>query len=157
MIDNICNTIKSDLLRDVGLQSSYTDDRIESIQTRLPETVSVNKFIGIVPSDESPIQYEIGQQLPTIWIYNVNVVILIKDMDYASGLTRLAKVTRRVKKSFAKTSTLKQQSDTTDNMTETIVDYSITRVDFESGRMPSDKNFNHVAVMTVQVKTTLDY
>ena len=157
MLDNICTTIKNDLIKDVGVQSSYTDDRIEDVQTRLPETITVNKFIGIVPSDEFPIQYEIGQQLPTIWTYTVNVVILIKDMDYSAGLTRLTKVLRRVKKSFAKTSTLKQQSDTTDSMTETVVEYAIPRIDFESGKVSTDKNFNHVAVMTIEVKTTLDY
>ena len=152
MIDLIVQQLNTDLVADVGLNSSYTDDKIEDIQRRLPETVATNTFIGIVANQETPIQFEIGQNLASRWEYSVDLVIMIRDGDFDNGLNKLGKILKRVVKSLSSSKVLTLQY--TDGTIQERPEYmNIEKITFDNGS--GNQVFLHMSVITLSIRTEL--
>ncbi len=153
MIEQFIQKFNDELVNGVGLNSSYTDDKVENIQRRLPETVTTNTFIGIVAGSQKPVQYEIGQSLPKHFSYTIEIPVLVKDLDFDNGLNRLSKIVKRVIKCLT-TSKVLTLVYTDDTINEKPYHYSIENIEYESG---SGKINAHLAVITVSIKTEFSY
>ena len=153
MIEQFIQKFNDELVKGVGLSSSYTEDKVENIQRRLPETVTTNTFIGIVAGDQRPLQFEIGQNLPRHFIYSIDFAILVKDTNFDDGLNRLSKIVKRVIKTLT-TSEVLTLTYTDDTINERPYHYSIEKISYESG--PGKSNA-HLAVITVSIKTEFSY
>ena len=152
MIDLIVQKLNDELVKNVGLNSPYTDDKIENIQRRLPDTVLTETFLGIVPSQEVPIDFEIGQRLATRWNYTLDLVLMVKDGDYDNGLNRLSKIVKRIIKSLS-TSEVLTLSYNDSNISEVPYQMDIDKITYENGEAKTV--FLHMSVITLSIKTNL--
>lgn len=152
MIDLIVQKLNDELVKNVGLNSPYTDDKIENIQRRLPNTVLTETFLGIVPSQEVPVDFEIGQRLATRWNYTLDLVLMVKDGDYDNGLNRLSKIVKRIIKSLS-TSEVLTLSYNDSNISEVPYQMDIDKITYENGEAKTV--FLHMSVITLSIKTNL--
>ncbi len=152
MIDLIVQKLNDELVKNVGLNSPYTDDKIENIQRRLPDTVLTETFLGIVPSQEVPVDFEIGQRLATRWNYTLDLVLMVKDGDYDNGLNRLSKIVKRIIKSLS-TSEVLTLSYNDSNISEVPYQMDIDKITYENGEAKTV--FLHMSVITLSIKTNL--
>lgn len=151
----ILNNIKTGLESEIGSGSSYGSDLIEDIQTRVPENVTVNKFVGITIDRVSPLERSIGKFYPTNHEYICTVAILVKNADYNDGQTQLDTIIRRILKYFSKdTGSLNGLSDTTDDVTETVITYRIDSLDYTDGKLKAGE-IGHVCFVSLSIRTEL--
>ena len=152
MIDLIVQKLNDELVKNVGLNSSYTEDKIENIQRRLPDTVLTETFLGIVPNQQAPVDFEIGQRLATRWNYTLDLVLMVKDGDYDNGLNRLSKIVKRIIKSLSTSEVLTLvYSDS--NISEVPYRMDIDKITYENGEAKTV--FLHLSVITLSIKTNL--
>ena len=151
----ILDNIKNGLINNVGVKGEYNDLIIEDIQTRLPETVTVNAFIGISIDDTRSLNNEIGLNYPTNNEYLCSVVVLIKNANYEEGQNELEKIVRRVYKYFGKdTGELNGLIVSEDGVTENVISYNIDSINYTSGKLEQGA-LGHLAVFNILIKTNL--
>lgn len=151
----ILNNIKNGLETEVGSGSSYGSDIVEDIQTKVPDSVTVNKFIGITVDRVSPLERTIGKFYPTNQEYVCTLAVLVKNADYNDGQTQLDTIVRRLIKYFSKdTGTLNGLTNTTDSVTETVITYRIDQLDYTDGKLKAGE-LGHICFITLSIRTEL--
>jgi len=152
----ILNNIKDGLEKELGDKSSYDNLKIEDIQSRLPDSVLVNYFIGLTIDRAESFSQEIGKYHPSNNEYLCSVVIRIKNGDYNQGQTELDTIVRRVIKYFSLDSgTLNGLEDASDGVTETVISYNIDNSDYVVGTSRQKSNLLHICMINLKIKTNL--
>lgn len=151
MINLIIQQINTDLVKDVGLNSSYNDEKVESIQRSLPETIPTNTFIGIVAGPKVATNYEIGQRMPKFFVYQVNLAVLVKDFSLDDGINRLSRIEKRVLKSIANSKVLTLVYDE-DTIRETPVKMVVSNIDYEFQEEEKGA-LAYLAIITLEITT----
>jgi hypothetical protein len=157
MRNKILNNIKSGLDAKLGKDSTvYTDLLIEDVQNRLPDSVTVNYFLGINIDRGRNLSNEIGKIFPVINNYNCNIVIMVKNADYDTGQTELDTIFKRILKYFIDDSgSLNGLSDTTAGITENVISYNLDDFDYIEGKMKTG-GLGHVCTLSLSIKTQLN-
>jgi hypothetical protein len=154
MIFKLVHQIQDDLITSVGPNSSYGDDKVENIYIDPPKSPSDNVFIGIQETNKIDSDYEIGKKIATVFTYSINLVIAVNHSDKFAAKELLEKIERRVIKSF-NTSNITTVSDTTDDIIERVLDFSLKTTNYNPGEYP-DNNLIHHIIMTLEVRTQLE-
>lgn len=153
MFYKIVETLQQQLNNDVGQNSAYTTDRIEFVDKKIPDDVTVNRMIAIAKRNKENGDYKIGQSPALTFTYTIDVVILTKHLNFEEGEKSLETIERRVIKSMAdRTKSLYSIEDTRDNITEQVLTVKLVRVDYDSG-LWSDNNWAHIAILTYNIQT----
>ena len=151
----ILNNIKTGLELNIGSSSSYTTLKVEEVQGRLPEAILTNYFVGITIDRATTSDRIIGRSYPLQTEYICSVVVRIKNADYNDGQTELDTIVRRIVKYFANDSgSLNGLQDTTDDVTERVVTYTIESFDYISGEA-KNKGLLHICTIQLSIKTDL--
>lgn len=151
----ILENIKDGLLEELGEDSSYTTLKIEDVQSRLPDSVMTNYFIGMSIDRAETGNQEIGKYHPSINEYLCSVVIRIKNGDYEEGQTELDTIVRRALKYFSLDSgSLNGLSSSEDGITETVLSYKIENFDYVAGRAKKS-GLLHICMINLRIKTNL--
>jgi hypothetical protein len=157
MRNKILNNIKTGLEATLGKDSTVYDDvLIEDVQNRLPDSVTVNYFLGVNIDRGRNLSKEIGKIFPVINNYNCNIVIMVKNADYDTGQTELDTIFKRILKYFIDDSgSLAGLSDTTAGITENVISYSLDDFDYIEGKMKTG-GLGHVCTLALSIKTHLN-
>jgi hypothetical protein len=151
ILDNIATGLETEIGRD---STVYTDLKIEDIQTRLPETVTVNYFIGIVIERAGAISNEIGRYAPSLKNYECMIVVFLKSGDYNAVQDELDTIVTRVTKYVAKdTGNLGGVEQIKDGTTERVVSFSIADYNYDVREMKSALGAG--CAITLNIKTDL--
>ena len=153
MIFKLIHQLQDDLITSVGPNSSYSD-KVENIYIDVPKSPSDNIFIGMAGAQKVDSDYEIGKKIATIFTYSINLIIAVNHSDVFAGKELLEKIERRVIKSF-NTSNLTTLEDTTDDITERVLDFSLKTTNYQPNIYP-DNNLIHHFIMTLEVRTQLE-
>lgn len=152
MLDQIIQQLNNDLVTDVGLNSSYADDKVENIQRTIPKTISTDTFIGFRARNGEVGDFEIGQKQPRHLRYFIEVWVLVKDLDFDNGFNRLMKIFKRTIKSIANNTKVLTLEYSDNNIKEKPYQMSIARFDFDTD-MWNESQMAHIAVITLEIKT----
>lgn len=155
MRKTILDNIKIGLESNIGQSSTvYTDLKIEDIQTRIPDTLTVNYFIGITIDRSNTRFVEIGRYSPTVKEYECKVNIFIRNGDFDLSQTELDTIVNRIIKYFSLDSgNLNGESLTKDGVTENIISYNIDSIDY-------DIKENSVGIgcsISIMIRTNLNF
>ena len=154
MIFKIIHQLQDDLIVAVGPNSTYGDDKVQNIYIDVPKSPSDNIFIGIDAANKIDSEYEIGKKIATVFTYQVNMILAVNHSDVFAGKELLEKIERRVIKSF-NTSGLTTLEDTTDDIIERVLDFSLKTTNYLPNIYP-DNNLIHHLMMTLEVRTQLE-
>jgi len=156
MRKKILDNIAVGLEHEIGMSSTvYPDLKIEDIQTRLPETNTVNYFVGITVERANSNQVEIGKFHPAGKLYDAFVVIFIKNADYDLGQTELDTIVRRITKYFAKdTGHLAGEQQVADSVTERVISYNVSDFNYIFGEM-GNSQMAHVCAIRIGIRTEI--
>jgi len=153
MFYKIVETITNQLNNEVGPNSAYTDNRVEFIDKKIPDDVTVNRHISVVKRNKENGEYNIGQSPAFTFDYYIDVVLLTKHLNYDEGEKSLEKIERRVIKSLSNhMSDVFLVEDTTDNITEQVLRAQLVKVDYDSG-LWQDNNWAHIAILNYKITT----
>lgn len=158
MIYKIVEKLVEDLNNEVGPNSTYSSDKVERVEKRLPEDVLFNRFIGVIKRDRRESGHEIGQRMPRLTTYRVDIAILVKSLDADSGDKILGIIERRVLKALSTTGSnnLRSLSWDEDDVLEQVNKVNFSRSVYDSGILKRDNNKSlHLSVITVEVQTQL--
>jgi hypothetical protein len=152
----ILENIRDGLETELGEESSYNTLKVEEVQSRLPDSVMTNYFIGMSIDRAEPGNQEIGKYHPSINEYLCSVVVRIKNGDYEEGQTELDTIVRRVLKYFALDSgSLNGLSSNEDEIEETVISYKIENFDYVAGRARKS-GLLHICMINLRIKTNLN-
>jgi hypothetical protein len=155
MRNKILNNIKDGLAANMGEDGLYADLKIEDIQNRFPQTITVNRFIGVAIERAGTEDKEIGNYCPVRKNYNCSVVVVNKSADYDSGQTDLDTLVNRIIKYFKQdTGNLNGLSLTKDSIVETVYGYSVEDFDYVSGEFKVG-NLGHFCIINLLIKTEI--
>lgn len=151
----ILNNIKTGLKEEIGLDGNYENYEVEMVDNRLPDSVLVNRFVGITIDRARASEREIGKNYPTMTDYVCSVVVRVKSADYDSGQTELDTIVRRIIKYFANdTGSLRGLTNTTDGVEEQVATYAIEELDYVSGEA-KNKGLLHICLISLIIRTNL--
>lgn len=152
ILDNIATGLETE----IGMSSTvYTDLKIEDIQTRLPETNTVNYFVGITIERANSNETEIGKYHPAGRLYDCYVVIFIKNADYNLGQEELDTLVRRITKYFAKdTGHLAGTQQNKDSVLERVSSYIVSDFNYISGDMGKGQ-LGHSCTIRIGIRTEI--
>ena len=155
MRKTILDNIAVGLEANIGRSSSvYADLKIEDIQTRLPETVTVNYFVGIVIERATAVSTEIGRYAPTTKQYECGIIVFLKSGDYASVQDELDTIVNRITKYLAKdTGLLAGATKIKDGITERVISFSIQDYNYNIREMQNSLGAG--CAITLNIKTDL--
>jgi len=148
MIAKIVKQIQNDLI------SALHPDYVEDVFNYLPQTITQRKVICVVRRSKSTIGYEIGQKLPTIYRYDIDIIIIIGSTDYETAVTDLDLLDKKVERSISLNSNLSTLSINEEGHTETVSKYTIEGADYPDNYPPFDKN-TQVGIIKVVVETEI--
>lgn len=156
MRKNILDNIAAGLETELGRSSNvYSDLKIEDIQTRLPETNTVNYFIGITIERANPSDIEIGKFHPAGKLYECFIVIFIKSGDYNEGQEELDTIVRRVTKYLAKdTGSLAGVDINKDDVLERVISYTVEDFNYIYGET-NNGQLAHSCAVRLNIRTEL--
>ena len=155
MRSTILEHLKTGLIAAVGTGSSYTELQVESIESRIPEVVGVNKFIGLTIDDTTPFNVEIGHFLPSVYEYECKIALLVKNGDYIKGQDELDRIVNRIIK-YLNVDIFAGLSETQDAVTERVQGYSVENIGYTSGNLKLGE-IGHIAIITLKMKTDLSF
>ena len=159
MRNRILNNIKTGLKTEIGTGSTvYSNLQIEDFQTRLPDSVIVNYFVGMTIDRVNNASREIGKLFPVINEYSCSIVALVKNADYDAGQTELDTIVKRIIKYFANdVGNLKGLTDNNvvSGVVETVISYSMDGFDFIAGNMKTG-GLGHICTISLNIKTNLN-
>jgi hypothetical protein len=120
----------------------------------LPETVTVNYFIGVVIEKAGTISNEIGKYHPATKNYECMIVIFLKGGDYNTVQDELDTIVTRVTKYLAKdTGNLDGLEQIKDGTTERVISYSIVDYNYDVREMKNALGAG--CAITLNIKTDL--
>lgn len=152
----ILENIKDGLSDEIGKESSYSTLKVEDVQSRLPDSVLVNYFVGLTIDRASVTSQEIGKFHPSNNDYLCSVVIRVRNGDYQEGQTELDTIVRRITKYFAKdTGSLNGLSSNEDDVEETVISYSIEDFNYIAGEARKKVGLIHLCMINLRIKTNL--
>lgn len=152
----ILENIKDGLEKELGQDSSYETLKIEDVQSRLPDSVLVNYFIGLSIDRANILSQEIGRYHPSHNEYLCSIVIRIKNGDYQQGQTELDTIVRRVIKYLALDSgSLNGINLNEDGVDETVISYNIENFDYVAGQAKKS-GLLHICLISLRIKTNLN-
>lgn len=154
MIFKLIHQLQDDLITSVGPNSSYSD-KVENVYIDVPSSPSDNIFIGIDGAEKVDSEYEIGKKIATVFTYSINLVVAVNHSDVFAGKELLEKIERRILKSL-NTSNLTTVSDTSDDIIERVLDFSLKTTNYQPGIYPDNKLIHHI-IMTLEVRTQLEF
>jgi hypothetical protein len=152
ILDNIANGLETE----IGVSSTvYSDLKIEEIQTRFPETITTNYFIGIMVERASSNETEIGKYFPAGKLYDCFVVIFIKSGDYNIGQEELDTIVRRVTKYFAKDKgNLAGEQQIADDVTERVISFTVSDFNYMYGETGKGR-LAHSCAIRIGIRTEI--
>lgn len=147
MRNAILNNLKDGLEIALGKNSSVTDCPVESIQTTLPETVTVSKFIGMDISLMNGSYSEIGSPVPSLLDYNLDLVLSVQSLFKERNKEVFDKIFVRILKYLREdTGNLSGFSSTFEEMTMQVVNYSVEEINFASGKLKETSLIDTAAI-----------
>ena len=153
MFYQIVQTIQQQLSNNLGSNSSYANDKVEFVDTKIPEAVTVNRLISIAKRRKEQAEYVVGQSPSLTFIYNVDIIVYTKHLNYDAGEKSLEVIEKRLIKNMSdRTQPIYSLEDSSDNMNEQVLTVKLVNVDYDSG-LWSDNNWAHIAIFTYQIAT----
>ena len=126
MRNYILTNIREGLDNNLGELSSYKSVLVEEVSNQIPESVTVNYFVGIDIINVNSLDREIGKSYPVRRIYECSIVVLVKNADFDNGQNEVDVITNRIFKYFAQDiGSLNGLSLTRDGVKETVIDFNI--------------------------------
>ena len=151
----ILEKLKTCLTDSFGTGSTFEELKVELVETDIPDNVGVNIFIGLEVPVADPISIEIGGLMPSLYEYECQIALLMKNGDIVKGQDNLDRVTNRIKK-YLSEDIFQGLSETSDGTTESVQGYSVESIKYTSGALKVGE-LGHIAIFTLKVKTDLSF
>lgn len=153
MFYKIMQTLQQQFNNNLGANSSYTTDKVEYVDIKVPDDVQFNRFIAIAKRKKEHGDYVMGQSPAMTFTYSVDIIAYVKHLDYNSGDITLETIEKRLLKNMAdRTQPIHSLQDSSDGIDEQVVKVQLVNVDYDSG-LWSDNKWAHIAIFTYQITT----
>jgi len=126
MRNYILTNIKEGLDDNLGVSSKYKNVLVDEVTNQIPESVTVNYFVGVDIVSANSADREIGKSYPVRRIYECSIATLVKNADFNSGQNEVDIIVNRIFKYFAQDiGSLGGLSLTRDGIKETVISFDI--------------------------------
>lgn len=157
MRNKILQNLRNGLIDYLGKNSTFQEHKVEDIQNQLPNTVTVNKFIGITIDNVKPLDREIGSFSPSHDNFMVDIVVLVRGAAYDIMKDELDIIVHRVRKYLAKDiGDLNGLSETIDSDTETVITYNVVGRSYINGKMKKGE-LGHICTLSILITTQTQF
>lgn len=157
MRNKILQNLRDGLTSYLGKNSTFEEHKVEDIQNQLPNTVTVNKFIGLTIDNVKPLSREIGSFSPSHDNFMVDIVILVRGAAYDTMKDELDIIVHRVRKYLANDiGGLNGLEQTFDSDTETVITYNVIGRSYVNGKMKKG-DLGHLCTLSILVTTQTQF
>lgn len=155
--DLIITTLVTGLENQVGLKSSYDDDRFNLVKDEEIFPTDPNLTLAVRDGDITPIDYEIGQLDASHYRYAFDLEVSIKHTVKSEGYALNRKLIKRIRKALfvggaaSISNSLLNLEDTESGIIERVSKFNLTRI--QPNRAPTDKGFAFLTVLSFNFET----